>query len=108
MILTVKLFWNININISIIFFTVYILYFIAVYYGLYLPEILIDEFGILFFLSPFLEFFQIPICLVVTLFTLNKQKKIVWLYFIMMAAFFILKFSIYIFILGSIIPVNTP
>lgn len=103
-----KLFWKINIYVSIIIFSLFMLYFLAMYFEISMPNYLVDIPGLLFFYAPFLEVIQIPLCLIITLFTLKSQKKIVWMYFLMMIIFFIIKISIYFLLLGSIIPLNNP
>lgn len=103
-----KLFWKINIYVSIAVVGIFLLYFILGYYGFYIPDFLLDIPAIIFFYGPFLEIIQIPLCLLVALFTLKRQKKTVWLYFLMMMIFFIIKISIYVLVLGSIVPLNSP
>ena len=98
-----KLFWKINIYVSVIVFSLFMLYFIIMYFEIIIPNLLLDIPGLLFFYAPFLEVIQIPLCLTLTLFTLKKQTKIVWIYFLIMVIFFIVKISVYILILGSII-----
>ncbi|OEK07612.1 hypothetical protein A8C32_17605 [Flavivirga aquatica] len=101
-----KLFWKINICASIIIFGLFVFNILVMYFEVYIPNFLLDASGLIFIFSPFLEVIQIPICLVFNLITLKKQKKIVWMYFLMMAIFFIIKISIYALILGSIISLN--
>ncbi len=103
-----KLFWKINIYVSVIVFSLFILYFLAMYFEISIPNFLVDISGVLFFYAPFLEIIQIPLCLIIVLFTLKNQKKIVWMYFLIMIIFFIIKISIYFLLLGSIIPLNSP
>jgi hypothetical protein len=101
-----RLFWRINTYISVTIFILFTLNFFAGYFGLFIPDFLAEICSIIFIFFPFLELIQIPICLIVVLATLKNQKKIVWLYFLMMTVFFIIKISVYFLLLGSIIPLN--
>ncbi|PKH52663.1 hypothetical protein CXF68_19005 [Tenacibaculum sp. Bg11-29] len=101
-----KLFWKINIYMSVIVFSLFILNFIAMYFEVYIPNFFLGISGLTFIFSPFLEIIQVPLCLIVILTTLKNQNKIVWMYLLMMIVFFIIKITIYILLLGSIIPLN--
>ncbi len=99
-----RLFWKINIYTSLIVLGIFLLYVCDAFLGLNKITIMLNFFGLVFIFSPFLEIIQIPLCLLVTLFTLKRQKKIVWVYFLIMILSFLIKIIAYVSILGSIIP----
>lgn len=93
-----KLFWKINIYISVITFTMFLTYLISISYNFFSPKLsnYIMSFTVLFFIyGTFLEIIQIPICLL-ALFSKYKQKR-VWLFFLMMTIFFIIKIRFYFY-----------
>lgn len=83
-----RLFWKINIYISIAAFSLFMLYFIIMYFEVSIPNVLVDIPGLMFFYSPFLEFIQIPICLIAVGINRKRQNKTVWMYIFMMFIFF--------------------
>ncbi len=85
-----KLFWKINISISIIVFILFNVYILEMIFNINLI-LFSDLLGLIFIYGCFLEIVQIPLCLVVTLLSLRKQTKIVWVYFFMMIVFFLYK-----------------
>ncbi len=102
-----KLFWKINVGISITVFLLFNVYILEMILNIHL-SLFLEIFGLIFIYGPFWEVVQIPLCLIITLLTLRKQTKIVWVYFFMMAVFFLYKICWYVLILGSIVPRNMP
>ncbi len=94
-----KLFWKINLIISVTVFSLFILIMLRVWKSIF-PTVI----SLISFLAPFLEVIQIPVCLVVTLLNLKNQTKIVWFYFLLMLLFFLIKITVFILVLGSIVP----
>lgn len=99
-----KLFWKINLSIGVSTFLLYLSYLILVYQNIKAPEFIVFILSFAFLWGTFLEVIQIPICLIVIVFTIRRQKKIVWAYLFMMLVFFIVKIIMFVSILSEIIP----
>jgi hypothetical protein len=77
-----KLFWKINLYISIIIFILFLAYFISIKFHLintFVTNFIAATTFIFFIYGTFLEIIQIPIC-IIGLFFENKPKR-VWLFF---------------------------
>jgi hypothetical protein len=97
-----KLFWKINLWISIITFLLFLLYFIVVKFSFSGSTVgdFIMSFTFLFFIyGAFLEIIQIPLCLIALIF--NHKQKNIGFFFLMMVIFFIIKIGLYVYTLGT-------
>lgn len=96
------LFWKISLYVSIVVFILFLFYLISIKFHVINVSVsnLIAKATFIFFIyGTFLEMIQIPICIVGLFF--KKKPKRVWLFFLMMATFFIIKALLYVYILGS-------
>ena len=96
-----KLFWKINIYVSVITFLMFLLNLTANIYSFFgSVSGYIMSLTILFFTyGAFLEIIQIPICLL-ALFFKYRQKR-VWVFFLIMVLFFIIKIRLYFYIFAA-------
>ncbi len=97
-----KLFWKINLWISIITFLLFLLYFIVVrfsYSGSAIGNFIMSFTFLFFIYGAFLEIIQIPVCLIALIF--NPKQKRIGLFFLMMVIFFIIKVGLYVYTLGG-------
>lgn len=97
-----KLFWKLNFYLSLTVIVLFLIYIISIKFCLINHTVsgIIATLTFMFFIyGAFLEIIQIPIC-AVGLFFGYKPKR-VWLLFLMMTIFFIIKISLYVYILGT-------
>lgn len=94
---TTETFWKINRYLSIIIFLLYFS-FLLPYFNVDLGILKVVPFYAFAF-SPFLELFQIPICILIKILTW-KHTLSVWKDFIMMILFFIIKVSVYVYFIA--------
>lgn len=97
-----KLFWKLNFYLSLIVIVLFFMYIISIKFCLinYTVSGIIAKLTFMFFIyGAFLEIIQIPIC-AIGLFFGYKPKRVL-LFFLMMTIFFIIKISLYVYILGA-------
>lgn len=96
-----RLFWKVNLYVTIIVFILFLLYFIAARFSFLNPSIsnLFMSLTFLFFYyGAFLEIFQIPLCTIAFFFNYKPKRAI--LIFFMMFVSFILKICLFVYLLG--------
>lgn len=97
-----KSFWKFNLFVSVTIFLLFNLYLISikfcfVNYGI--NNFIASKTLLFFMYGIFLEIIQIPICCIGLFF--DNVPKNIWLFFLMMVTFAIIKILLYVYILGS-------
>ncbi|WP_025142906.1 hypothetical protein [Pedobacter jeongneungensis] len=95
-----KLFWKINIYLSIITFMICLFYLATIIIPLNPPIAILSITSMFFLYGTFLEIVQIPICLIALI--SDYRPKRLWLFFLVMIIFLTVKITLYVYILGSI------
>ena len=101
-----KKLWNIIIVLEMCIFFTYTSLMALAYFNIF-PPVLVSFFGLVFFFGPFSELVVFPIYLFLKIAFPKYLPKRTWLFFMFMVIFFVLKISVYILILYSIIPLKS-
>ncbi|NWL01005.1 hypothetical protein DM790_09285 [Flavobacterium collinsii] len=92
-----KLFWKVNLFISIVTF---VLFTIPIVLDLTNRTIyFISDFSnLIYLLDPYFEMIQMPISFLIAIY---NNKKIFWIFFLIMFILFVIKMGLFIYVLGS-------
>ncbi len=92
-----KLFWRVNLFISIVTFILFVvpivldLKNITIYF-------ITDVSNLTYLLDPYFEMIQMPISFLIAIY---NNKKTFWIYFLIMFILFVIKMGLFIYVLGS-------